>query len=240
MRYEILRSSEVQDLWGQCEKERANWASGFRKSTEFTSDHGYWHKASTTFKFAITMSGTDLHQLAASLRQLGGRQNSSESHLPDISSSPEQLEGEHRVRFASFTVHLYWFLVFQHSQTPLPQPKHRMKDKFKGLFTSKSKNTSQTNSSAHLEEDIHPTEVCTNRAFKVSLITNSTGLTSLRTRSLLSLWSLLRIKSCWMPPTQSMPQFLQPWMQLMKMRVQWLLLILSLPSSRHCLCLILS
>ena len=50
------------------------------------------------------MSG---HRLVASLRRLGGRQNRSEPHLPDISSGPEQLEGERSVRFASFPIHLY-------------------------------------------------------------------------------------------------------------------------------------
>lgn len=83
-------------------KERTGqWTRGFR-----AGDHRYPRlKAFTAFKFTITMSG---HRLVASLRRLGGRQNRSESHLPDISSGPEQLEGEHRVRFvASFTVHLY-------------------------------------------------------------------------------------------------------------------------------------
>ena len=47
------------------------------------------------------MSGT---RLSASLRRLGGRQNRSESHLPDISTG---LEGEYTVRFATFAVHLY-------------------------------------------------------------------------------------------------------------------------------------
>jgi len=47
------------------------------------------------------MSG---HRLVASLRRLGGRQNRSESHLPDISTGAEQLGGEHRVRFASLPI----------------------------------------------------------------------------------------------------------------------------------------
>ena len=53
------------------------------------------------------MSGTNPHRLSASLRRLAGRQNRSESHLPDISTGPEQFEGEYTVRFATFAVHLY-------------------------------------------------------------------------------------------------------------------------------------
>ena len=45
------------------------------------------------------MSGTNSHRLAASLRRLGGRQNRSDFHLSDINTGPEQLEGEHAVRF---------------------------------------------------------------------------------------------------------------------------------------------
>jgi len=51
------------------------------------------------------MSGTNPHRLGASLRRLGGpgrQDHHSESHLPDISTGPEQLEGGHinnRVRF---------------------------------------------------------------------------------------------------------------------------------------------
>ena len=75
-----------------------------RKCTEFAGNHRYPRlEAFTAFKFTITMSG---HRLVASLRRLGG-QNRSESHLPDVSSGPEQLEGERSVRFASFPIHLY-------------------------------------------------------------------------------------------------------------------------------------
>jgi hypothetical protein len=45
-------------------------------------------------------------------------------------------------------VHLYSLSAFQRSQTPLPQPKRGIKDKFKELFASKSKSTSQTHSPA--------------------------------------------------------------------------------------------
>ena len=132
-----------------------------------------------------TMSGTNLHRLAASLRRLGGRQSRSESR-PDISTGPEQLEGEHGVRFATSAVHLYSLSAFQRSQTPSAQPKRGIKDKFKELFT---KSTSQTHSpqAALPAENIHPTEVCTDCIFEVSSITNPTGTTSLRTWPLPSL-----------------------------------------------------
>ena len=135
------------------------------------------------------MSGTNPRRFAASLRRLGGRQNRSESHLPDISTDPEQLEGEHTVRFATFPIPWYSSSAFQRSQTPLPQPKRGIKDKFKGLFTSKSKGASRTNSPALPAENVHPTEVCTGCVFKVSPITSPTEPTSLRlrTRSLPSL-----------------------------------------------------
>ena len=133
------------------------------------------------------MSGTNRHRLIALLRQLGWRQNRSESHLPDISTGQEQLEGEHTVRFATLAVHLYSLSAFQRSQTPLPQPKRGIKAKFKELFTSKSKSTSQTHSPALPAENIHPTEVCTDCILQVSPIINPTGPTSLRTRLLPSL-----------------------------------------------------
>ena len=133
------------------------------------------------------MSGTSAHRLAASLRRLRGRQNRSESPLPDISTGPEQLEGEHSVGFATSVVHLYSLSAFQHSQAPSPQPKRGIKDKFKELFTSKSKSTLQTHSPAIPAVNIHPTEVFTDYIFEMSPITNPTGLTSLRTRSLPSL-----------------------------------------------------
>jgi hypothetical protein len=175
------------------------------------------------------MSGTNPRRLAASLRQLGGRQNRSESHLPNISTGPEQLEGEQTVRFGIFACSFVLITAFQRSQTPLPQPKRGIKDKFKELFASKSKRTSRTHSPALPAENIHPTEVCTDCVFEVSPITNLTGPTSLRTRSLPSLSSLLRIKSRRMPPTRkprptkSAPQILQPWKQLAKMQVEPLL-----------------
>ena len=121
------------------------------------------------------MSGNNPHRLAALLRRLGGRQNRSESHLPDISTGPEQLGGEHMVHIATFAVHLYSLLAFQLSQTPSPQPNRRIKDKFKELFTKKSKGTSRTNSLVLPAENIHPTEVCTDCVFEVSPITNPTG-----------------------------------------------------------------
>ena len=156
--------------------------------TEFAADHRYPRlKAFTAFKFTITMSGTNPHRFAALLRRLGGRQNRSESHLPDISTDPEQLEGEHAVRFATFPIPWYSSSAFQRSQTPLPQPKRGIKDKFKGLFTSKSKGASRTNSPALLVENVHPTEVCTDCVFEVSPIANFTEPTSLQTRSLPSL-----------------------------------------------------
>jgi hypothetical protein len=130
------------------------------------------------------MSGT---RLSASLRRLGGRQNRSESHLPDISTGPEQLEGEHAVRFATFVIHLYSLSAFQRSQTPSPQAKRGIKDKFKELFKSQSKGISRTNSPALQAENSHPTEVSTDWVFEVLPLTNPTEPTSLRTRSLLSL-----------------------------------------------------
>jgi len=133
------------------------------------------------------MSGTTPHRLAASLRRLGGRENRSEFHLPDISTGSEQLKGEYTVRFATFAVHLYSLSAFQRSQRPSPQPKRGIKDKFKELFTSHSKGSSQTNSPALQAENIHPTEVCTDWVFEVSPITDPTEPTSLRTRFLPSL-----------------------------------------------------
>jgi hypothetical protein len=147
---------------------RANWTHDFR-SSPLTYPR---LKAFTAFEFTITMSG---NLLAASLRRLGGRQNRSESHLPDISTGPE---GEHRVRFASSSVHLYSLSAFQRSQTPSPQPKRGIKNKIKELFTSKLKRTSQTHSPALPVENTHPTEVCTDCIFAVSLITNPTGPTA--------------------------------------------------------------
>ena len=141
----------------------------------------------TPFDFTITMSGANPHRLRASLRRLGGRQNRSESHLPDISIGPEQLEGEHTVRFATSVVHLYSLSAFQRSQTPSPQPKRGIRNKFKELFTSKSKNTLQTHGPTLSAENIHPTEVCPDCIFKVTPITEPTRQTSLRTRSLSSM-----------------------------------------------------
>ena len=136
----------------------------FRNCTEFAADHRYPHlKAFPDFEFTITMSGTSPHRLATSLRRLGGRQNRSESRPPDVSTSPEQLEGEHGVRFVTMAVHLYSLTAFQHSQTSLAQQKRGIRDKFKELFTSKSKSQSQSHSPhAHVPaENIHPPEVCT-------------------------------------------------------------------------------
>jgi hypothetical protein len=118
------------------------------------------------------MSGTNSHRFAASLRRLGGKQNRSESYLPDINSGPEQLEGEHAVRFATFGVHLYSLSAFQRSQTQSPQPKSGIKDKFKELFTSKSKGASRTISPALQAENSRFTEVRTDWVFGVSPITN--------------------------------------------------------------------
>jgi hypothetical protein len=130
------------------------------------------------------MSGT---RLSASLRRVGGRQNRLESHLPDINSGPEELEGEHAVRFATFAVHLYSLSAFQRSQTPSPQPKRGIKDKLKQFFTSKLKGASRTISPALPTENIHSTEVWTDWVFKLSAITNPMEPTSLRTRALPSL-----------------------------------------------------
>jgi hypothetical protein len=58
---------------------------------------------------------------------------------------------------------------------PLSQPKRGIKDKFKELFTSKSKSTSRTHSPALPAENIYSTKVCTDCIFEVSPITNPTG-----------------------------------------------------------------
>jgi len=131
------------------------------------------------------MSGTNPLRLGASLRPLGGKRKHSESHLPDFSTDPEQLEGEHTVRFVTSAVLLCSLSAFQRSQTPSPQPKRRIKDKFKELFTSKSKSTSQTH--ALPVENIRPTEVCLGCIFEASPITNLTRPTPLPTLSLSSM-----------------------------------------------------
>ena len=133
------------------------------------------------------MSGINPLRLGASLRRLGGKRNHSESHLPDINTGPERLEGEHTVHFVTSAVLLCSLSAFQRSQTPSPQPKRRIKDKFKEMFTSKSKSTSQTHGPALPTENIRPTEVCLGCIFEVSPITDPTRPTSLRTRSLSSM-----------------------------------------------------
>ena len=113
-------------------------------------------KAFTALKFTITM--TSPHRPAASLR-IGEKRILSIDSI--TSTGSEQLEGEHEVRFAAFVVHLYSSSAFHRSQISMPQPKRRLSDKFKQLFTSKSKNTSQIHIPGVPGENIHPAEVCT-------------------------------------------------------------------------------
>jgi hypothetical protein len=54
------------------------------------------------------MSGSNPHRLAASLRRLGGRQDRHPDL--DINTGPEQLEGEHTVRFATLR-QLFVFII---------------------------------------------------------------------------------------------------------------------------------
>jgi len=68
------------------------------RNAKFAADHRHPRlKAFTALQFTITMSGSDPHRLAASLRRLGGRQD----RHPDIRTGPGQLEGEHTVDFAT-------------------------------------------------------------------------------------------------------------------------------------------
>ena len=110
-------------------------------------------KAFTALKFTITM--TSPHRPAGSLR-IGEKRT-----LSNTSTGSEQLEGEHGVRFAAFVVHLYSSSAFHRSQISLSRRKCRITDKFKRLFTSKSKITSQTHMPGVPGENIHPVEVCT-------------------------------------------------------------------------------